>query len=92
MLEVNNTVTNQSIKNNPSVSAPFMSKENVEELRRSFTLEMLVFCFYNYFGIKTPDKRLSLQSCSNVITSPDEAGNRINSKKSDTALVHTLTA
>lgn len=53
---------------------------------------MLVFCYYNCFGIKTPQKRLSLQSCSNVIANPDESSNRINSKKTDTALVHVLTS
>ena len=75
--------------NNPQATT--IIKENVEELRKAFSLELLVFCFYNHFGIKTPDKRLSLQSCSNVISNPDEIGSKINSKKTDTSLVHVLT-
>ena len=42
-------------------------KVSVDEIRRSFLYECLVFCFYNYFGVKTPEKRLSFQACSNVV-------------------------
>lgn len=40
---------------------------SLEKLRKNFLYEVLVFCYYNYFGIKTPEKRLSFQACSNVV-------------------------
>lgn len=30
-------------------------------------MECLVFSVYNYYGIKTPSRRVSFQSCSNVV-------------------------
>jgi len=38
-----------------------------DDLKKKMFLECMVFAVYNYFGIKTPDKRLSFQTCSNVV-------------------------
>ena len=43
-------------------------------------VEALVFSVYNYYGIKTPEKRMSFQSCSNV-----------NGEKTKEGLLHVLT-
>jgi hypothetical protein len=38
-----------------------------EDLKKRLFVEALVFSVYNYYGIKTPARRLSFQSCANVV-------------------------
>ena len=41
--------------------------DSPEELKMKLFTQCLVFSVYNYYGIKTPQKRLSYQMCSNVV-------------------------
>ena len=40
--------------------------DNPDSIKKKVFVESLVFSVYNYYGIKTPEKRLSFQQCSNV--------------------------
>jgi hypothetical protein len=54
--------------------------DSPEEIKRKMFLECLVFSVYNYYGIKTPEKRLTFQMCSNV-----------SGEKAKDGLLHVLT-
>jgi hypothetical protein len=37
------------------------------EIKEKLLIESMVFAVYNFFGIKTPEKRLAFVQCANVM-------------------------